>query len=241
LLRPTWRHLAERCIACARVRFRPRAVRARYVWIGGWPRLCARAAALGVAWNLAAVVIAVVAGIWICGESARRLGVHDHPAIVWDEVAGMMIAMLAAPDAWWGALLAFRAVPPVSTFANPGRSARSITEWGWGGHYARRRTGRPVCRAGATARRLRHVTIQNALAATHTQTDPVGPVAGAGAHRQVLRRARGRAGQYGHGIYLSHGPVLRARRSPSSSITRPAPTTPESRNARRMFSWARRT
>ena len=64
-------------------------------------------APLGLAWNLLAVVVATVAGIWICGESARRLGVHDHPAIVWDEVAGMMIAMLAAPDAWWGAPVAF--------------------------------------------------------------------------------------------------------------------------------------
>ena len=64
-------------------------------------------APLGLAWNLLAVVVAAVAGIWICGESARRLGVHDHPAIVWDEVAGMMIAMLAAPDAWWGAPAAF--------------------------------------------------------------------------------------------------------------------------------------
>jgi len=64
-------------------------------------------APLGLAWNLLAVVVATVAGIWICGESARRLGVHDHPAIVWDEVAGMMIAMLAAPDAWWGTPAAF--------------------------------------------------------------------------------------------------------------------------------------
>ena len=64
-------------------------------------------APLGLAWNLLAVLVATVAGIWICGESARRLGVHDHPAIVWDEVAGMMIAMLAAPDAWWGAPAAF--------------------------------------------------------------------------------------------------------------------------------------
>jgi phosphatidylglycerophosphatase A len=64
-------------------------------------------APLGLAWNLLAVVVATLAGIWICGESARRLGVHDHPAIVWDEVAGMMIAMLAAPDAWWGAPAAF--------------------------------------------------------------------------------------------------------------------------------------
>ena len=64
-------------------------------------------APLGFWWNVAAIFVAVVGGVWICGESARRLGVHDHPAIVWDEVAGMMIAMLAAPPTWWGALLAF--------------------------------------------------------------------------------------------------------------------------------------
>jgi phosphatidylglycerophosphatase A len=52
-------------------------------------------------------LVATGAGFWICGESARRLGVHDHPAIVWDEVAGMMIVMLAAPPTWWGALVAF--------------------------------------------------------------------------------------------------------------------------------------
>jgi phosphatidylglycerophosphatase A len=56
---------------------------------------------------LFAAVLASVAGIWICGERARRLGVHDHPAIVWDEIAGMMLVMLAAPTAWWGPVLAF--------------------------------------------------------------------------------------------------------------------------------------
>jgi phosphatidylglycerophosphatase A len=64
-------------------------------------------APLGFAWLLGATIMAIVAGIWLCGESARRLGVHDHPAIVWDEIAGMMITMLAVPDAWWGAPLAF--------------------------------------------------------------------------------------------------------------------------------------
>ena len=64
-------------------------------------------APLGFPWLLVATLAAVVAGLWICGESARRLGVHDHPAIVWDEVAGMMVTMLAVPDAWWGAPLAF--------------------------------------------------------------------------------------------------------------------------------------
>jgi phosphatidylglycerophosphatase A len=57
----------------------------------------------------AATLLAVLAGIVICGSSARRLGVHDHPAIVWDEIAGQMIALLAAPATWWGGLLAFAA------------------------------------------------------------------------------------------------------------------------------------
>ncbi len=40
---------------------------------------------------------AIVVGIWICGWSARQLGVHDHPGIVWDEIAGYLVTMLAAP------------------------------------------------------------------------------------------------------------------------------------------------
>jgi phosphatidylglycerophosphatase A len=45
---------------------------------------------------------ASLAGIYICGESARRLAVHDHPGIVWDEIAGYTVTMLAAPsDGWW--------------------------------------------------------------------------------------------------------------------------------------------
>lgn len=69
------------------------------------------AALLAAQWGawLAAAITAVVvlAGFWICGEGARRLGVHDHPAIVWDEIAGMMITMLAAPRGWGWAALAF--------------------------------------------------------------------------------------------------------------------------------------
>ena len=53
-----------------------------------------------------------VAGIWICGESARRLGIHDHGGIVWDEIAGMYVTLLVAPftlSAWILAFLLFRA------------------------------------------------------------------------------------------------------------------------------------
>ncbi|MEZ5452799.1 MAG: phosphatidylglycerophosphatase A [Thiothrix sp.] len=48
---------------------------------------------------LATLVISV-AGIWICGESSRLLGVHDYSGIVWDEFAGFLLTMLAAPVGW---------------------------------------------------------------------------------------------------------------------------------------------
>ena len=48
------------------------------------------------------VIAAFVAGIWICGESARRLQVHDHPAIVWDEIVGFLAVCLVVPaDIFW--------------------------------------------------------------------------------------------------------------------------------------------
>jgi phosphatidylglycerophosphatase A len=36
-------------------------------------------------------------GVWACDYTATRLGVHDHPAIVWDEVVGFLVTMAAAP------------------------------------------------------------------------------------------------------------------------------------------------
>jgi phosphatidylglycerophosphatase A len=51
----------------------------------------------GLPAQLATIAIAIVIGIYVCGESARRLGVHDHGGIVWDEVTGYAITMLAAP------------------------------------------------------------------------------------------------------------------------------------------------
>ncbi len=46
-------------------------------------------------------------GIWICGESAKRLGVHDHGGIVWDEVVGMMLTMTFVEPSITSALLGF--------------------------------------------------------------------------------------------------------------------------------------
>jgi phosphatidylglycerophosphatase A len=57
--------------------------------------------------QLAVALAVVISGIWICGESARRIGVHDHGGIVWDEIAGMYLTLLAAPLTPVGWLLAF--------------------------------------------------------------------------------------------------------------------------------------
>ncbi|NGP52928.1 phosphatidylglycerophosphatase A [Thioalkalivibrio sp. XN8] len=59
--------------------------------------------------ELRVVIVAAIAlaGVWICGESARRLGVHDHPAIVWDEIAGYLALMLVVPAGWPWALAGF--------------------------------------------------------------------------------------------------------------------------------------
>ena len=47
------------------------------------------------------MVAGVVAlGVYLCGATARDLGVHDHPGIVWDEIAGYLVTMIAAPRGW---------------------------------------------------------------------------------------------------------------------------------------------
>ncbi len=48
---------------------------------------------------LAAAAVALAA-VPVCGAAARRLGVHDHPSIVLDEVAGFLVAMAPAPAGW---------------------------------------------------------------------------------------------------------------------------------------------
>jgi len=46
-----------------------------------------------------AVVLGVIAlGIWICGESARRLGKHDDQRIVLDEISGVLLTSLVVVE-----------------------------------------------------------------------------------------------------------------------------------------------
>lgn len=46
-------------------------------------------------------------GVWCCTVSARELGVHDHPGIVWDEIVGYLVTMIAAPREWLPIALGF--------------------------------------------------------------------------------------------------------------------------------------
>lgn len=56
---------------------------------------------------LALCVIGFVAGIYLCGYTARKLGTHDHGGIVWDEFIGMWITLLWIPVSPLALLLGF--------------------------------------------------------------------------------------------------------------------------------------
>ncbi|QSX38162.1 phosphatidylglycerophosphatase A family protein [Shewanella sedimentimangrovi] len=64
-------------------------------------------AQLPLAAYLVATAVAVVLGIYICDRASRDMGVHDHGAIVWDEVAGLLITLIAAPAGWHWLLAGF--------------------------------------------------------------------------------------------------------------------------------------
>ncbi len=57
-------------------------------------------APLPLAAYVAVTLLAFVVGVWACGLTGEELGVHDHSAIVWDEVVGLLIAMTAVPMGW---------------------------------------------------------------------------------------------------------------------------------------------
>lgn len=56
---------------------------------------------------LIVTIVVSIVGIWICGKAAQDMGVHDDSSIVWDEVAGMLITMLAVPLSWQTVLAGF--------------------------------------------------------------------------------------------------------------------------------------
>ena len=79
---------------------------------GTWGSLLA----VGIFWALPPVPLLVmlpalagafVLGCVICGTSARRLGVHDHGGIVFDEIVGMLLVLCVTPRTPGWTLAAF--------------------------------------------------------------------------------------------------------------------------------------
>lgn len=46
---------------------------------------------------LVVLLVLLLAGVWLCHVTSRDMNVHDHPGIVWDEIVGYLITMIAAP------------------------------------------------------------------------------------------------------------------------------------------------
>ncbi len=65
------------------------------------------ASALELPVYLLLVTAMFLAGIAICAHTARRLGVHDHPGIVWDEIVGYLVTMALAPAGWLWIVIGF--------------------------------------------------------------------------------------------------------------------------------------
>lgn len=52
-------------------------------------------------------IVVTIAGIWICGQAAVKLGEHDFGGIVWDEIAGYLITMWFIPFSWKATIIGF--------------------------------------------------------------------------------------------------------------------------------------
>lgn len=53
------------------------------------------------------LLLAFGIGIALCEITAKQLGVHDHPGIVWDEFVGFWITMFMAPPGWLWIVVGF--------------------------------------------------------------------------------------------------------------------------------------
>lgn len=71
------------------------------------PIYCLMAAFLTVPMYWLGMLIVMLVGVPICGQAAQKLGVHDHPGIVWDEIAGFLLTMAWAPFTWPAIVIGF--------------------------------------------------------------------------------------------------------------------------------------
>ena len=106
LSRAAWRDPRVLICTLVGIGFIPRApgtwgsVLALALW---WPMT----GVLGLGAQLACVALAVAVGVAAIAGVAHTYRVHDHRAIVIDELAGMWLTLLTAPRIWWVYALGF--------------------------------------------------------------------------------------------------------------------------------------
>ncbi|MFT5888368.1 MAG: phosphatidylglycerophosphatase A [Zhongshania sp.] len=60
---------------------------------------------LSPVYYIVVLIAAFALGVYLCGATAKALGVHDHGGIVWDEFVGLWIALFMVPmNIYWIAL-----------------------------------------------------------------------------------------------------------------------------------------
>lgn len=57
--------------------------------------------------QFAVVAVLFALGVWACAIAGHNLGIVDHGAIVWDEVAAMLLVLMFTPFGWAWYLVAF--------------------------------------------------------------------------------------------------------------------------------------
>lgn len=62
---------------------------------------------LSLSYYLITVFALFLIGIYICDKASKDMQVHDHGAIVWDEIVGYLVTMIAAPSGWQWVITGF--------------------------------------------------------------------------------------------------------------------------------------
>lgn len=52
-------------------------------------------------WLVILAVIGFIVGIYLCEKTAADMGVHDHGAIVWDEIVAIWLVLAFIPEQSW--------------------------------------------------------------------------------------------------------------------------------------------